>query len=284
MPVSADHRRNLAEFLRTRRERTAPDDLGLPRAGRRRTPGLRREEVALLAGISATWYTYLEQGRDVRVSESVLRSLARVLNLTPYERAHLFTLAGHTAPGDGDSPAEKADPPLLRLLAQVEPSPAYILGVHSDLLGWNRHAAALFRGLDALPDDRRNLLWWVFAVPEARDVLVDWEREARGLLARQRAAAARHPDDPGHAAVVEAVCAVDPQAREWWSRHDVQASRSGSKSLRHPELGVLTLDHTVLIPADNAEQRLVVYSATPDSPEARALPLLVPSARARVTR
>jgi transcriptional regulator with XRE-family HTH domain len=274
MPVSVDHRRELAEFLRTRRERIAPDEVGLPRASRRRTPGLRREEVALLAGISATWYTYVEQGRDVRVSESVLGSLARVLNLNPYERAHLFVLAGYAAPDDAESAAEKADPPLLQLLDQVEPSPAYIVGAHSDLLGWNRSAAALFRGFDELPEERRNLLWWAFAMPEAHEILVDWEREARGLLARQRAAAARQPDDPRRTAVVEAVFAVDPQARDWWSRHDVQASRSGTKSLRHPRLGVLTLNHTVLIPAESAEQRLVVYSATPGSREASVLPLL----------
>jgi transcriptional regulator with XRE-family HTH domain len=270
MQDTVERRRELADFLRSRRERVSPEGLGIPNLGRRRTPGLRREEVALLAGISSTWYTYLEQGRDVRVSGSVVESVSRVLGLSRSERDHLYLLAKVAPPQDASPGPDSLDPRLAHLLASLGANPAYITDAHSDLLGWNAAAGALFDGFDRLPAERRNLLWWVFAEPAAREVMLDWEAEARALLGRHRAAAARHRE-PGFTALVEELCRLDPLAARWWSSHDVQSSSSGSKRLRHPQAGELTLDHSVLQTAENPEIKVVVYCAAPGSEQAAAL-------------
>jgi transcriptional regulator with XRE-family HTH domain len=258
--MSASSRRELADFLRTRRERIQPADVGLPPTSRRRTPGLRREELAMLAGMSATWYTYLEQARDVRVSEQVLESLARALSLDNNERTHLYVLAHGSTPPNRTAPREELDPKVARLLEILEPNPAYVTGAHYDLLSWNPAAAALFTGFDELPDGRRNLAWWIFTHPAARKILLDWESEAQALLARFRAAAGRHPDDPRFAGLTEDLASASPEFAAWWRRHDVLASSSGSKRLRDPRRGVVTFDHTVLEIADAPDQRLVVYT------------------------
>lgn len=251
-----DRRRELGVFLRSRRERVTPAEAGLPVTGRRRTPGLRREEIALLAGISATWYTYLEQGRDVRPSDQVLSALASALRLTDHEREHLFQLAGE---GGGEEPDEPE-----RLLAGVaavpslvEPNPAYVTGLGYDVLSHNAAAAELFTGITACP----NLARWMFTDPEARRVLVDWEREAQDLLARLRAAAGRHPSHPRFVRLVDELHAASPEVRSWWPRYDIKASRAGTKRLRHPRLGPVTMTHTAFHVADHPEQTLVIYSA-----------------------
>jgi hypothetical protein len=273
MSLSASRRRELAHFLRTRRERIGPGEVGLPHTPRRRTPGLRREEVALLAGISATWYTYLEQGREVRVSDQVLTSLVRVFGLDDSERDHLFLLAhGESVPDL--PPSEVLDPRTGRLLQILEPNPAYVTSARVDVLGWNPAAARLFTDFGALPEGRRNLVWWVFTDPAARRILVDWEGEAQALLARFRAAAARRLDDTRYTSLVAELCAASPEARSWWPRHDVRGSSSGSKRLRHPRAGLFTLDHNVLEIASVPEQRLVVYAAEPGTAAEAALRLL----------
>jgi transcriptional regulator with XRE-family HTH domain len=281
MTLSASRRRELAHFLRTRRGRIQPGEVGLPHTPRRRTPGLRREELALLAGISATWYTYLEQARDVRVSDQVLTSLARVLGLDDSERDHLFLLA-HGDPVPDRAPSEVLDPKVARLLHILEPHPAYVTGARWDVLGWNQAAARLFTDFGALPEGHRNMVWWVFTDPAARRILVDWEGEAQALLARFRAAVARHLDDPRFTSLVGELRAVSPEAQAWWPRHDVRGSSGGSKRLRHQEAGVFTLDHNVLEIANVAEQRLVVYAAEPGTQAETALRLLTePGAASR---
>ncbi|GHF38801.1 transcriptional regulator [Amycolatopsis bartoniae] len=246
-----DARRELGAFLRSRRARITPADAGLPRTGRRRTPGLRREELALLAGISATWYTYLEQGRDVRPSDQVLGALARALRLSDPERDHLFRLANGERTPQEPAPGQAAAVPLL-----LQPNPAYLTGPRYDVLGWNPAAAELFPGIDAAP----NLARWVFTSPFARDVLTDWELVARGLLARLRAAAGRHPGDPLFAALVRELRAASPEADAWWPRYDIQAAQAGTKRVRHPRLGPLTLAHSAFHPAGQPEHTLVVYA------------------------
>lgn len=260
MPVSAQQRRELADFLRTRRERIQPADVGLPPTPRRRTPGLRREELAMLTGISATWYTYLEQARDVRVSEQVLNSLAAALGLDDNERTHLFLLAHGSAPADRRAPLEVLDSKVSRLLDILQPNPAYVTGARYDLLGWNPAAAALFTGFDRLPEGRRNLAWWVFVDPAAKNVLVKWEHEAQALLARFRAAAGRHSDDPSFTRLADELSSLSPEFKNWWRRHDVLASSSGTKTVRDSQSKVITLDHTVLKIADATDQHLVIYT------------------------
>ncbi|MFE5813308.1 helix-turn-helix transcriptional regulator [Streptomyces sp. NPDC056479] len=252
-------RRELGAFLRSRRERITPDQVGLPPTGRRRTPGLRREELALLAGISATWYTYLEQGRDIRASDQVLDALASTLRLDRYERGHLFELAGHASEAETEEPepltAEVAAVPLL-----LQPHPAYIIGGNYDVLSCNRAADELFPHLTAAVDRPANFVRWVFLEPAARAVLVDWELEARGLLARLRTLAGRHPGDPRYTRLIDELNAGSPEARAWWPLYDVQARHGGRKRLRRPGRGVTDFAYTAFHLAEQPEQTLVIYS------------------------
>lgn len=247
----------LGVFLRSRRERLTPADVGLPSTGRRRTPGLRREELALLAGISATWYTYLEQGRDIRVSDQVLSALATALRLNRPERDHLFQLAGHApaaAPEDETLAAEAAAVPLL-----LQPHAAYIIGASYDVLSHNQAADDLFPNLTAT-DRRPNFVRWVFTEPVARRVVVDWEPEARGLLARLRTLAARHPDEPRFTSLIDELHEASAEVRAWWPRYDVQVRQSGRKRLRPPGRGVVEYAYTAFHLAEQSDQTLVIYA------------------------
>jgi transcriptional regulator with XRE-family HTH domain len=254
----------LADFLRTRRARLRPADVGLPEAPRRRTPGLRREEVAQLAAISTTYYTFLEQGREVRPSRQVLDALAGALRLNAPERGHLYELAEgppERAAGAAGQVAEAAAPGLAELVNRLDPGPAYVTGRYWDVLAANRAARALWTDWPALPPGERNLLWWMITAPAAREVFAEWEKEASAQLGRFRAAAARHPADPRFAELAGALRAASPEARAWWSRHEIAPLGSGAKLLRHPDLGDLELRHTVLQSADDPEQKLVAFTA-----------------------
>jgi transcriptional regulator with XRE-family HTH domain len=254
----------LGTFLRSRRERITPAAAGLPVTGRRRTPGLRREELALLAGISATWLTYLEQGRDVRPSGQVLDALARALRLSAAEQEHLRRLAGGGATAAEDAPEEVA-PEVAGVPALLGDNPAYVTGICYDVLAHNAAAAELFRGIGP----GGNVVRWMFTEPAAREVLVDWEIEARTILARLRAIAGRHPGHPRLARLVAELTAASAEVREWWPRYDIQFSHAGSKRLRHPRLGVLTVTHAAFHVAERPEQTLVVYhlpGRTPSRP------------------
>ncbi|MFJ6718683.1 helix-turn-helix transcriptional regulator [Streptomyces sp. NPDC091259] len=264
-PHQHDRRSQLSAFLRSRRERLTPDEVGLPRTGRRRTPGLRREELALLAGISATWYTYLEQGREIRASEQVLNAIAAVLRLDGHERAHLLRLAGHASAAEveGREPltTEAVAVPLL-----LQPHPAYIIGGNYDVLGYNQAADELFPKLITEADRSGNLARWVFLEPVAREVVLDWEPEARGLLARLRTLAARHCDDPRYTRLIEELHEGSPQVRDWWPRYEVQARHSGRKRLRHPHHGATDYAYTAFHLAEQPEQTLVVYFDSQELP------------------
>lgn len=249
----------LGAFLRSRRERTDPAQTGLPITGRRRTPGLRREEVALLAGISATWLTYLEQGRDVRPSAQVLGALARALHLTSAEQEHMYRLAAEGAAAEQSvtdpDVLERAAPEVADVPALLGDNPAYVTGLCYDVLALNDAAAELFR--DMKPDG--NLVLWMFTEPAAREVLVDWEPEARHILARLRAIAGRHPGHPRITRLVAELTEASPEVRQWWPRYDIQFSRSGHKRVRHPRLGLITVTHAAFHVAERPEQTLVVF-------------------------
>ncbi|MFC9849338.1 helix-turn-helix transcriptional regulator [Streptomyces sp. NPDC060223] len=265
MPKQPDQRQELSAFLRSRRERLTPDEVGLPQTGRRRTPGLRREELALLAGISATWYTYLEQGREIRASEQVFESLASVLRLDRHERTTLLQLAGHTPLAEAETPepltSEVAAVPLL-----LQPHPSYVIDGNYDVLSHNQAADQLFPNLITEADRPANFVRWVFLEPAARDVLVDWEPEARGLLARLRTLAGRHPADPRYTRLIEELHEGSPEARIWWPQYEVQARHSGRKRLRHPGREAIDYTYTAFHLAEQPEQTLVIYFADADSP------------------
>jgi transcriptional regulator with XRE-family HTH domain len=254
----------LAGFLRARRARLRPADVGLPAGSRRRTPGLRREEVAQLADISTTYYTFLEQGRDIRPSEQVLDSLGRALQLTAAERAHLHSLVHGSQPGVTPPAPDALAPEVGAMVARLDPWPAYVSGRYWDVLAVNRAARALWADWPARPAGERNVLWWTFLDPSARSVLADWESVAKAELARFRSASARHPDDPRFGALIAELQAGCAEVRQWWPEYEVVPLSSGIKRIRHPALGVIDFHHVVLQVADDPEQKLVIFTAGPE--------------------
>ncbi|MDH6440399.1 transcriptional regulator with XRE-family HTH domain [Streptomyces sp. SAI-144] len=269
MSEQPDRRTQLGSFLRSRRERLTPDEVGLPRTGRRRTPGLRREELALLAGMSATWYTYLEQGRDIRPSEQVLNALAAALRLDAHERDHLFHLAGHGPATPGPEEPEALTREAAAVPHLLQPNPAYVIAGNYDVLSHNQAAEELFPGLVDDTGRPPNFVRWVFLEPVARSVVIDWEPEARGLLARLRTLSTRHPDDPRYTRLVRELHEGSPEVRAWWPQYDIQPRHSGRKRLHHPLHGPTEYAYTAFHLAEAPEQTLVVYadSSTTESLE-----------------
>ena len=264
----------LGQLLRSRRERLVPADVGLPAgfsAGRRRrTAGLRREEVALLASLSATYYTFLEQGRPVRPSAQVLDALASALRMSAAERRYLHVLAYGPGGASGPAPAvpeppERLDPAVADLVQRLEPFPTLVKGRRWDVLTANPAARELFADWAAGSPGERNLVRWMFTTGQAREVYLEWEPKARAMLGRFRLSAARYPDDPDVRALIAELQRDSEHVRDWWPRHDVAAiGGSGSKKLRHPRLGPVEYSHVVLQVADQPDQTLVTYSpATP---------------------
>lgn len=255
----------LGQLLRSRRERLAPADVGLPAGSRRRTAGLRREEVALLANLSTTYYTFLEQGRPVRPSAQVLDALASALRMSAAEHRYLQVLAhgGDNAARGGvavTAPPEQIDQGVADLVQRLDPFPTIVKGRRWDVLAANPAARELFTDWEALPAGERNLVRWMFTTDRAREVYLDWEPEARAMLGRFRLAAARYRDDPDFTALIAELQRDSQHVRDWWPRHDVIAVGSGSKKLRHPRLGSVSYSHVVLQVADNPDQTLVTYS------------------------
>jgi transcriptional regulator with XRE-family HTH domain len=267
---SGERRRaELADFLKKRRAALRPEDVGLTNGGRRRTPGLRREEVASLAGVGATWYTWLEQGRDVRASLEVFEALARALKLTPAERIHLILLGrGEEAP-PCEQPAEKVTPTVKRLIENLGANPAYLLGRRWDYLAWNRAAAVIFGDFGRLPRAARNHAWQTFTDPARRELIDDWEQSSRLLVAKFRADSAHHLGDPSFEQLIDALRNASPEFCKAWKRHEVARSGPGRKTLNHPVAGKLVFENAVFHPQESPEQRLILYSPT-DEEDTRA--------------
>jgi transcriptional regulator with XRE-family HTH domain len=257
-------RAELADFLRRRRASITPDDVGLPNGGRRRTPGLRREEVAQLAGVGTTWYTWLEQGRDVRASLEVLEAIARALRLTHAERTHLILLGRGEDPPPCKQPAERVSPTLKRLINNLGPNPAYVLGRRWDYLAWNEAAAALFGDYASVPRAARNHVWLTFMDPPRREMFSDWERSARLLVAKFRADSARHLGDPEFEELIHALRQSSPEFCRAWKKHEVSRGGEGRKEIHHPEEGLMVFEMAVFNPQESPDQRLVLYSPVPE--------------------
>jgi transcriptional regulator with XRE-family HTH domain len=280
--TNGEHRRaELADFLRQRRAALQPDDVGLPNGGRRRTPGLRREEVAQLAGVGTTWYTWLEQGRDVRASLEVLEAVSRALRLTPAERTHLILLGRGEEPPPAKATAERVTPTLRRVIENLGANPAYVIGRRWDYLAWNRAATIILGDLAAIPPAKRNHVWRTFTDPMRREMFTDWERTYPILVAKFRADSARHLGDPEFEKLIHALRHSSPEFCEAWRRHEVSAAGSGRKELRHPTEGTLVFEHAVFTPADAPEQRLILYSPLPEHDTAEKMARLVESSHAK---
>src|SRR5215216_5030508 len=244
----------------------SPQSAGLEANGRRRTPGLRREEVAQLAGVGLSWYTWLEQGRDIKPSAQVLDALGRTLRLDAGERAHLFHLARVELPlPAGDYPRE-APPELRAVVEALVPNPAYLIGPRTDVLAWNAAAARVLGEPQAAPDGRPNLLWWLFARDEPRS---EQSRDtARSTLARFRAEHARRIGDPDFAALIEALEAASADFRAWWPRHEVLTEQLGTKTIAHPVLGTLRVHHLQSVPTSHPDLRLTQFAPADESSRA----------------
>ncbi len=265
---------NLSGFLRQARMRVSPGDVGLPAGTRRRVVGLRREEVAQLANISVDYLVRLEQGRSAGVSDAVLAALARALQLSDDERAHLFYLAGSAPPRPGqiDGVVRAST---LRVLERLGDLPAMVLDAKSDVLAWNPLAAALLGDFSAWPPPTRNIVWQRFFGDELRVSSSPEEggRTAAESVASLRAVAARYPDDVGLRRLIDQLRSESRPFVELWERSRPRERRSSTKTIRHPELGMIELDCDALHMPES-DQRMIVYSAQPNSPAADALALL----------
>lgn len=255
-------RQALADFLRTRRARLLPAEVGLPARNRRRTPGLRREEVAELASIGVSWYTLLEQGHDVHPSRQVLASLAQALRLTTAEEQHLFLLADQELPARLPAEQEQVTPALQRVVDALSPHPAFVIGRRWDVLTWNRVADLLFAFHVPCPPHPRNVVWRFFQRTEAR-ADPDWEQQARNLVAQFRADYARYPGDPAFRELLDDLQRVSPQFRLWWEQQDVRGLPDGPRSMQHPTLGLLEFDHVTFQTSLTPDLRVKVYAASP---------------------
>ncbi|MFF9429354.1 MmyB family transcriptional regulator [Streptomyces sp. NPDC004288] len=280
-PTEQDVRRHeLAAFLRSRRERITPEQVGLPRGRRRRTPGLRREEVAHLSAVGVTWYTWLEQARDIQVSPQVLDALAGALLLDPTERSHLFALAGAADPHP-ETPCPVVTPTLRRLLDQLEPVPAAIQNSRYDFLAHNRTFGRLFCDLDALPREDRNSLWLAFTNEDFRASVTDLPEVTRALAGKLRAAMAEHLAEPAWKELVRRLEEASPEFREIWARHEVVAPGGRVKVIRNARVGLLRFEHTNLWLGPNAGTHLVTYVPVDDATQAGVARLLDLVARER---
>ena len=274
----------LAGFLRAARGRLTPGQVGIVDAGRRRVAGLRREELAMLAGVSVDYYTRLEQGRSTSASPEVLDAMADALRLDEAERAHLHTVA-RPAPARRRRAArpQRLHPATQDLIRTLESAlrPAFVLGRRLDVLGQNRLAALLIADFESMPRAERNQARFVFLDPHARELYADWEQVAADTAAMLRMDAGRYPKDPDLGQLVGELSIQSGEFRRLWARNHVHQRSTGAKRYHHPLVGDLTITYQALTPGDDADQTLMVYDTEPDSPSAHAMLLLAEKVTAR---
>jgi transcriptional regulator with XRE-family HTH domain len=276
--ATAARRTELAAFLRARRERISPEDVGLPPGSRRRTAGLRREELAQLAGVGVTWYTWLEQGRPINASVQVLDAVATTLRLDQVERAHLFRLAD--LPGAAAAVADCGDcalPPEVQQILDAISYPACVLTERFDLIAWNEVYAALFPGITGAPSGERNTLLVNLTSPACCSPLQDKGMHCLGLVGQLRASYGRHVGDPAWTHFIRRLEAVSPAFAQAWASHDVAQSTSHTKQFRHPAVGLITTTSTGFAVTAVPGARLVVYTPA-DEPSEKALTRLAEGA------
>lgn len=265
--ASTVRRHELAAFLRHRREHIAPEQVGLPRGTRRRTPGLRREEIAQLAAVGVTWYTWLEQARDIQVSVQVLDALARTLFLDSSERAHLFQLAGAIDPRPSTSCAV-VTPALQTMLDQLDPIPACLQNSRYDILAYNRTYGMLLCDLDAVPPEDRNCMILSYTHEEWQSSIVHLEKSQRLMAARFRGSMADHLADPTWKTLLKRL-RTSPEFCEVWDRHEVMGASPRRKEFRNTHVGRITVDHTDLWLGPARGPRMVTYAPADEESRAR---------------
>lgn len=270
-----DRAQQLSEFLKTRRARLSPDEVSTGAfGGQRRVPGLRREELALLAGVSVDYYTRLEQGRARNVSPDILNAVADALRLDPDERTHLHNLAKPASARKRPSRPQRVGPEMRQALDALTTVPAYIIGRRLDILAWNDLARLLVADFPALPATERNMARLVFLDETAKDLYPDWETKARDTVSNLRLDAGRHPDDPQLASLVGELSLHSADFRQLWADHTVRGRTRGRKRFIHPQLGELVLDYVAMRAPDDPDMTVMIYSAPPGSDAATSLHLL----------
>ncbi|MFF9178869.1 helix-turn-helix transcriptional regulator [Streptomyces sp. NPDC014793] len=255
-------RAELADFLRTRRLALQPEEVGLPRRPSRRTPGLRREDVADLAGISSCWYSQLEQARKIRVSDQVLNSLADALRLNGEEHDYLLTLGSGDPRSSATAPANGVPPTLQRILDSQLPHPAFALGPRFDILAWNRARTDVYGDPAATIPAHRHLLWLFFS-DHMRELMQNWEPSARSILADFRSATGLYVHEPWFTALVRELSENSPEFRALWREHEIGKQRVTSREVGHPLVGRMMLEETALVVDDRSGRRVILETPQP---------------------
>ncbi|MGW1548978.1 helix-turn-helix transcriptional regulator [Streptomyces sp. NPDC002346] len=261
--MNYDQRRaELADFLRTRRRALQPEEVGLPPRASRRTPGLRREDVADLAGISACWYSRLEQARNIRVSDHVLDSLAEALRLNTEEREYLLALAHGDAPSSASVSPDGVPPPLQRILDSQQPHPAIALGPRFNILAWNQARTDVYGDLTKIPPEHRHILWLFFG-GYLRELIQNWEPSARSVLAEFRAATGLYVQEPWFTALVRELSQNSADFRTWWQQHEIERHHVTTREVKHPFVGRMLLEESALVVDDRSGRRIILEIPQP---------------------
>ncbi|WPC42189.1 helix-turn-helix transcriptional regulator [Clostridium sp. JS66] len=250
--------KELGDFLRTRRGKISPLEVGLSPGLRRRTPGLRREEVAALAGVGLTWYTWLEQGRQINVSVEVLESLARVLKLDQQERIHLYTLANRVPPVDVYLYQESEVSMLQHVLDNLTISPSFIMDSRWNIILWNKAAEVVFGNFDKINECERNMVYMMFKNDNYKQLFIDWDLHAQGMLARFRSTTVEYVDEPWFVKFIEELREKSEEFNLWWSKHDVQTDNGVYKKIRHPIAEEMIFEFCSFNVCDKSNLKLIV--------------------------
>ncbi|GAA1856320.1 helix-turn-helix transcriptional regulator [Paeniglutamicibacter psychrophenolicus] len=271
MVMSVERRRELGQFLRDRRGNLVRAELGLPPIGRNRTLGLRREEIAAFAAVSVTWYTWLEQGRDINASRQVLESIARVLTLTAAETAYLLAMGGYTPVPSAEVMAIEQAPDHLQRLLDAFDFPAFAVAPDWGIAGWNRAYAGLYTRIAAVDPEDRNLLWLIFTDPHLRQMLPDWEETSRHFVAEFRAEAGARLGSAAHTTLLKRLGEASGQFAKLWADRGVERFASRQRVFMHPVAGELVFEQHRLVPSDAPELHLVMYVPVPGTPTAERI-------------
>jgi transcriptional regulator with XRE-family HTH domain len=251
--------KELADFLKTRRSKILPSQVGIPSTARRRTPGLRREEVAQLAGIGLTWYTWLEQGRSIHVSASVIESLSRVLLLDKHERIHLYLLANQPLPAAVPEYQSAVSPALQHVLDSLVFCPSLITDQRWNVIAWNKEASLLFGDFGEMNARERNIVWTMFTDKKYKQLFSDWNLYAKRLLGAFRASCGQYIEDSWVVQFVDDLKMQSLEFKSWWSLHEIESSSEKYKKLNHPIVGILDFEVNNFEMSDNIGLKLIVH-------------------------
>ncbi|MPM33939.1 hypothetical protein SDC9_80520 [bioreactor metagenome] len=271
--------KELADFLKTRRHSISPSQVGLPTNTNRRTPGLRREEVAQLSGVGLTWYTWLEQGRPIHVSVSIIESLSRALLLDNSERKHLYLLANQPFPSDLVGREDPIRPALIHVLDSQKLCPTFIIDLRWNIIKWNFAADLVYENLAQTNAGERNIVWMMFTDEIYKKLSFDWATNAKRLLANFRASCGEYIDDPWLISFIEDLKQRSPNFLEWWSLHEIDDSHEIYNKVNHPTVGKLEFEVNNFTVTDDPELRLIIHVPSPQTDTAAKMRLLLKSKR-----